>query len=842
MSTASPVLTSGFHREHRVQAWGVFWLGMASLVGFGQSFPKAVPVEAATAAAITPAAGPLFDVHRYNIVGNTVLTSAQINDLLRDTTGTRASLSQIRRTLVQLQEAYRDRGYKKAAILLPQQSLTNGVITVQVSEGPDSSRASAQDGASATLGTIAAPTYDIRHFEVRGNTVLQAEELDSIIGPLAGSSLTLEQIQKVLSTLQEEYRRRGHLQTTVRLPQQMLTDGTVTVQVDNESAPPLTVASFANMTVPQNVTIPPPARVFEVRRYEVLGNTLLSSNVLVRIFTNATGTNVTLPQVQKALGDLQLAYRERGFASVGVSLPQQQLTNAIVKVLVTEGSLVDIRVSGNHYFSSNNITRALPSARTNTLLNSRVFQRELDIANQNRDRQIYPTLGPGPEPGTSSLLLRVKDRLPLHGRIEVNNQSTPGTPEWRINSSLSYANLWQREHQLGISYGFSPEQFKSGGSGSDFLLNRPLIANYGGYYRLPFGQAQSVEEQIAGSPGRFGYDEATHQFRLPPAGARPDLTFFASGSSSDTGVKYGPTKLISQTPLLTITSVDSGQNTTINESAGGRVNIPFIVDDHRRWNLSAGPDAKREFLESFNTNNFIITTVITNAQGSQTIESQVASSQPSRHNEAIYLPLSVGADYYASDSGGTFSGSLGIQGNVLGDSDEFAASAYSKKAGADYIKGTLSLTRDQTVFRDWSLLLRGSAQAATGALISNEQFAMGGLNSVRGYSEGESYGDAGWFGSVELRTPYLATQFPIGARSVPAWLRGSAFFDAGQRYFLESFAGDAVFRTLMGAGLGASANINNHFDMRIAVGWPLRDSQNGSAYDPHAYFSVGGQF
>jgi hypothetical protein len=278
-------------------------------------------------------------------------------------------------------------------------------------------------------------------------------------------------------------------------------------------------------------------------------------------------------------------------------------------------------------------------------LNSRVFQGELDIANRNRDRQIYPTIGPGPEPGTSALTLRVKDRLPLHGRLEVNNQSTPGTPDWRINSSLSYANLWQREHQVGLSYGFTPEAFKSDGLVSDRLFNRPLIANYGAYYRLPFGSPESLEDRIASSSGRFGYDEATRQFRLPPAGSQPDITFFGSSSSSDTGVKYGPRTLVTTngSPLLTIESQDSGQNLTLNDGAGTRVSLPLWVRDGRRVGLSSGLDVKRYFLESFNTNNFVITSVITNNLGSQTNLILKSSPQPARRDEVVYLPLSANA-------------------------------------------------------------------------------------------------------------------------------------------------------------------------------------------------------
>ncbi|MDB6108434.1 MAG: hypothetical protein JWR69_184, partial [Pedosphaera sp.] len=341
-------------------------------------------------------------------------------------------------------------------------------------------------------------------------------------------------------------------------------------------------------------------RTFEVSRYLIAGNSVLRPEVFGGIFTNATGPAVSLERIRKALADLQLAYRERGFATVAVSLPQQQLTNATVKVTVTEGTLADIRVRGHRFFSSENVLRALPSLHTNTLLNSHIFQRELDLANANRDRQIYPTIEPGPEPGTSALELRVKDRLPFHGRFDLDNYSTPGTPDLRMNLAAQYNNLWQREHQLGLSYGFTPEELKAPGLTPNYFFNQPLISYYGAYYRMPFGGAPSVQEQINSSLN-FGYNEATHQFRLPPAGVRPDLTIYASASSSDTGVNFGERQTVAHTPLLTIESQDTGRDFSVNEDLGGRLSVPLTVSDNARFSFSGGADFKRYALSSFNT-------------------------------------------------------------------------------------------------------------------------------------------------------------------------------------------------------------------------------------------------
>src|SRR5262249_33232764 len=216
--------------------------------------------------------------------------------------------------------------------------------------------------------------------------------------------------------------------------------------------------------------------------------------------------------------DLQLEYRARGFPTVKVTLPQQQITKGIVKIHVIEGRIDDIVVTGNRFFSSNNVMRALPSLHTNTILRGPILQAELDRANANQDRQIYAEIQPGSQPGTSDLLLRVKDRLPLHGRMELNNESSPGTPELRLNSSLLYHNLCQHENSLGVQYSFSPEQYKTGDQWSFYDL--PLVANYSAFYRLPLANPESVSDVVATRPGSFGFNEGTRQFQLPAPSGR----------------------------------------------------------------------------------------------------------------------------------------------------------------------------------------------------------------------------------------------------------------------------------------------------------------------------------
>src|SRR5260221_206090 len=283
-----------------------------------------------------------------------------------------------------------------------------------------------------------------------------------------------------------------------------------------------------------STTNPPPVKstntlTFPVEGYEITGTTLFKYADLEPIFKKYVGPAVGVDSILQAAGEFQMAYRNRGFVTASVVVPKQDLTNGLVKVKVVEGRLAQINVINNRHFSSNNIMRALPSLQTNILLNSLVFQPELDRANANRDRQIYPVIGAGPDPGTTSLNLKVKDRLPLHGRAEFNNYSTPDTPELRVSAAAQYNNLWQLEHQVGVQYGFSPEQLKAGTPAPSFY-DLPLVANYSAFYRMPLAYSTAKDPSRPLGISNFGYDEVTKKFRAPPAAEVPDLILYASRS------------------------------------------------------------------------------------------------------------------------------------------------------------------------------------------------------------------------------------------------------------------------------------------------------------------------
>lgn len=623
---------------------------------------------------------------------------------------------------------------------------------------------------------------------------------------------------------------------------------------------------------------------YDIEHYVVFGNTVLTPQMIAATLTNidgAFGTNVSFVGVKTVVEQLQQAYHNRGYVTVSVVVPKQTLTNATVKLQVLEGRLENVTVVGNHYFSSNNVMASLPSLHANTVLNGPVFNAELARANLNQDRQIYPVIGPGTNFGESQLTLTVKDRVPLHAKVELNNQNSPGTPDLRVNSSAVYDNLWQEENSLGLQYGFSPEEYKQRPQWE--FYDKPVVADYSAFYRLPLGSPRSLEDQITTSPGSFGYNEATRQFNVPPPSATPDFTIFASRATIDTGLGTipGVNSTSISTNGTTVTQETLNQNTvhediTVNDDIGGRLSIPFQPSANFSWNLTVGLDYKEYQVTSYETNVFSVngeeidydTHPPTNAPINFTDYSPV----PTTGKELDYLPLSLRYDANLRDSMGTWAFGVGLNANL------WFSSAYSTTSSSTiistnssgkvttnnvttttYIRGarglqqitgsgdssghwvtiTPSISRDLTI-DNWTTLVRGDGQWASEPLISSEQFGAGGVNSVRGYHEGEVFGDAGWHVSFEEQTPpHVIGTIYDGA---PLTIRGSVYMDYADVYLLHPPAGVAGTTSLWSTGFGLSASAGSHWEAQFLFSWPLISTSTTPAYDPVFDFALTAQF
>ncbi|HEY3856416.1 MAG TPA: helix-turn-helix domain-containing protein [Verrucomicrobiae bacterium] len=624
-------------------------------------------------------------------------------------------------------------------------------------------------------------------------------------------------------------------------------------------------SSAVDATGKATATAPAPAPLkFKVDRYEVLGNTVLSTNIISRVLAPYTGDAVDISTVTNAMAKLQMEYFQRGFVTVKVTAPPQQVTNRVIVFQATEGRVTTVKVVHNHYFSSNNVIAALPYVQTlqsgDRILNGKIFQTELDRANSNPDRQVSPEVRPGLEPGTTGLILDVKDRLPLHGRLEFNNYSPPGSPQLRVNANVSYSDLWQLDHTLGLQYGFSPESMKPSMDGAHVLLSpvdTPNVTYYSGFYRAPLGPPDAIESQIAQDPNHFGYNEATKQFVMPPNIGRAEFTAYASRSTTAPTI-HGPTSPVGNTGqtngLLTITQQLISQQYTSQTTAGGRFSFPLPVWKDIQSSWSFGFDYKEDKVVTLPTNYFYETTIITHGLGSSTPPTITTTTTPVPGTGTTpslnYVPLFIGwsgmrQDHWLQgkspgDIWNEFDGSLSAvigTGGIFSEHKNFPVLiANSYEANSDFVAVRPQISRIQILPDNFTLFLNMSGQWANEPLINLEQFSLGGNGSVRGYREGELFSDTGWVGQLELRTPVY---WRGNNRRVGTQL--TVFMDYGQGFAVDAASYHPFNDSLWGAGAGVNFNLGPHVESHVMVAWPLLNSEYSIAGHARLEFSLSAQ-
>ena len=539
----------------------------------------------------------------------------------------------------------------------------------------------------------------------------------------------------------------------------------------------------------------------EIKSYEVVGATLLAPSEIQATLRRYLGKKRYLSDVQAARAALQAKYEERGFRTVAVSLPKQTLLDGRIRIEVVEARLgaVTIENPGIDWYSVDGVRDATPHLQTGALVRAEELDEDIGRANRPKDRRVTPVLKAGAEPGTVDVELAVDDRIPLHGFVEWNNYRTPGTPRQRMTVGASYENLWQAEHESSLQYTFVP-------SGEDFDDVQVWVLTYG-----------------APNPWREGDKLFAYAAWSDTQSVLPTFSLINSlGNGFTSGLRY---------------SLDLP-------------NAPILDPEWYSQSLLLGFDYKS------------ITSDL--VQGPDTIRTPIrylpwtVTYQGTVVRPQSIATLAVGTDFHFAGTIPSGGSKEDFQNNRGGVNDESQVDGtyfiYHADFDATIRLPALLSTLGQGRFLDLppphvsyeddaSLVVSLSGQYADEPLVSIEQFPIGGRNSVRGYLEGEGFGDHGWDLQAEVRTPALR-DFLGGLLGEK--VQGLLFWDMGEIYLRDTLDDriDAQAR-LQGVGIGGRASIAKSPFGSVSgeafLAMPTVETIN-TKRTPHLFFQVRAEF
>ena len=118
----------------------------------------------------------------------------------------------------------------------------------------------------------------------------------------------------------------------------------------------------------------------------------------------------------------------------------------------------------------------------------------------------------------------------------------------------------------------------------------------------------------------------------------------------------------------------------------------------------------------------------------------------------------------------------------ISDQKAFAENRFD--ARGNYLYATGGVQRTQDLIAGTKLHVKVDGQVSDAPLINNEQFAGGGLESVRGYRETEALGDSAEHSTVELLAPEIAASHGVGNGKLS--VHPFVFFDQAHLFVLDA--------------------------------------------------------
>lgn len=473
-----------------------------------------------------------------------------------------------------------------------------------------------------------------------------------------------------------------------------------------------------------------------ISEYQITGNTLLDPREIERALEPFLGENQEITAVEKAAKKIERLYKDKGYPTVYVNIPEQDVRGGVIKMSVVEGKVQRLRITGANYYTLSGIRNELPAVQEGKTPYFPDVQQQLSKINaRSQHLKVTPVLKPGKFPGSVDIELKVKDELPWVNQLSLSNFNSANTTRPRLEFNTAYNNLWQKDHGLSLQYQTSPEDTEE-------------VSIWGFTYLLPAYERHRAAVYMVKSDSQV-------------ASLGGQTAFTALGKGDIYGLRYI---------------------------------IPLESHSDFLHSLSLNFDYK-DFTDTLE------------------IAGNKEKGQADLRQDLAPIAYGLfGFDYdmtfvraKGSDRFG-FGGRWGMRG--LNDDKEFQAKRPKSEPNFSYLTLSARLTRD--IFSGWQARLNAKTQLSDSLLIGNEQFSIGGNETVRGYFQSETLGDTGIFGQAELRTPVLV-------KSV-SWLKDwrlLAFVDAGEVNVKSPLPGQISRNTLGSFGLGTRLKITSDISLSV---------------------------
>ncbi|MEO8543068.1 MAG: ShlB/FhaC/HecB family hemolysin secretion/activation protein [Burkholderiaceae bacterium] len=235
----------------------------------------------------------------------------------------------------------------------------------------------------------------------------------------------------------------------------------------------------------------------DIQRYAIDGDVPMTDPQVQALLAPFVGPGKTMGDIEGAARALEVSLRSQGYAFHRVFVPEQKPVDGVVKLGVIQIRVGKVEVTGNNFFSSENIRRSLGSLKEGEIPEVRTLGRDVTASNANPAKQVTVTFKESSEPNQVDAEIKVKDSDPVNyfASMSLNEKVTGSGPALhtrRISGGFQHSNLFDRDQVMTVSYTTDP----------GYPNNVSLI---GAYYQVPiYGTGMNLSASFVSSDVNSG--------------------------------------------------------------------------------------------------------------------------------------------------------------------------------------------------------------------------------------------------------------------------------------------------------------------------------------------------
>lgn len=177
-----------------------------------------------------------------------------------------------------------------------------------------------------------------------------------------------------------------------------------------------------------------------IKDIRVSGATLISEREIKGIISPFENHKLTLADMQKISDLITQVYRDKGYVSSRAYLPPQKIASGTLEIKVLEAVVSEVHIKGNRYFKSNLLKRKI-GLKKGDFFNYNILRKNLGKINAHPDIYSRAVITAGQIPGTTDIVLEVKDNLPIHVGFNLDDFGSRYIDNYRYQATLTDNNL-----------------------------------------------------------------------------------------------------------------------------------------------------------------------------------------------------------------------------------------------------------------------------------------------------------------------------------------------------------------------------------------------------------------